>query len=93
LNLKDFATSNLTEDYPDIGRHEIVIPSKMLYDFLLQAEMRTETQKQHRGATNSIRPGVLKRRRPVTPDKSDTQSEEEEPKRARHDDSDYCPSS
>ncbi|KAL3490935.1 hypothetical protein BJX62DRAFT_225614 [Aspergillus germanicus] len=92
LSLKDFATSNLAEHYPDIGRHEIVIPSKMLYDFLSQAEKRTETQKQHRGATNRIRPGILKRRRPVTPGESDTQSEEEEPKRTRNDDSDYCPS-
>ncbi|KAA8649665.1 hypothetical protein EYZ11_011611 [Aspergillus tanneri] len=91
LNLKDFATVDLIKNYTDLCRHEIVISSKTLCDFLSQAESRQETQERHMGSTNRIRPGVQKRRRPVTPD-SDTQSEEET-KRVRYDDSEYYPSS
>lgn len=92
LNLKDFATADLTKDYPDLDRHEIKITSRQLCDFLAQAESRQQTQDRHTGSTNSIRPGVRKRRRTVTPD-SDSQPEQEGPKRHRHDDSEYHPSS
>lgn len=92
LNLKDFAPADLTNEYPDLDRHEIMISSRQLCDFPAQAESRQEAQDRHNGSTNKIRPGVRKRCRTVTPE-SDSQSEQEGPKRRRHDDSEYHPSS
>ncbi|OJZ79964.1 hypothetical protein ASPFODRAFT_54194 [Aspergillus luchuensis CBS 106.47] len=69
-----------------------MISSRQLCGFLSQAESRQETQERHIGSINYIRPGARKRRRTVTPG-SDSQSEQEGPKRHRHDDSEYHPSS
>ncbi|KAF9882888.1 hypothetical protein FE257_004925 [Aspergillus nanangensis] len=92
LKLNDFATIDLTKDYPGLHKHEIVISSTQLCEFLSRAELRQETQERHAGSTNSIRPGVQKRRRPVTPE-SDSLSEDGPAKRGHYDDSEYLPSS
>ncbi|KAL4927742.1 uncharacterized protein BDV17DRAFT_282406 [Aspergillus undulatus] len=95
LSLKDFATVDLTKNYPNLSEHEIMISSKQLCEFLQRAESRQATQEKCVGSTNRIPPGVQKRRRPVTPE-SDTQSEGREAKRGRYDgddDSEYYPSS
>ncbi|KAH3055757.1 hypothetical protein KXW16_006504 [Aspergillus fumigatus] len=91
LNLKDFATVELTRSYPNLDSQEIIISSKQLCEFLSRAESRQETEERRNGSTNRIRSGVQKRRRPSTPD-SDSQTGEEN-KRGRYDDSEYHPSS
>lgn len=95
LSLKDFATVDLTQDFPNLSEREIIISSKQLCEYLQRAESRQATQEKCVGSTNRVPLGVQKRRRPVTPE-SDTQSEGRETKRGRCDgdsDSEYYPSS
>ncbi|EAL86725.1 uncharacterized protein AFUA_7G08520 [Aspergillus fumigatus Af293] len=95
LSLRDFATDPLLEEYADINQ-EVVITAQQLCAFLQSAEARQSAQIHHEGSVNTIRPGVLKRRRHITPSdvtgSDDEQTSERETKRGRSD-SDYHPSS
>ncbi|KAH1396915.1 hypothetical protein KXX51_008078, partial [Aspergillus fumigatus] len=66
LSLRDFATDPLLEEYADINQ-EVVITAQQLCAFLQSAEARQSAQIHHEGSVNTIRPGVLKRRRHITP--------------------------
>ncbi|KAB8213195.1 hypothetical protein BDV33DRAFT_210439 [Aspergillus novoparasiticus] len=95
LSLRDFATDPLLEEYADINQ-EVVITAQQLCAFLQSAEARQSAQIHHEGSVNTIRPGVLKRRRRTTPSDAtgsdDEPTSEREAKRGRSD-SDYHPSS
>lgn len=91
LSLRDFATDPLLEEYADINQ-EVVITAQQLCAFLQSAEARQSAQIHHEGSVNTIRPGVLKRRRRTTPSDAtgsdDEPTSERETKRGRSD-SDY----
>ncbi|KAB8240717.1 hypothetical protein BDV35DRAFT_108602 [Aspergillus flavus] len=95
LSLRDFATDPLLENYADINQ-EVVITAQQLCAFLQSAEARQSVQEHHEGLVNTIRPGVLKHRRRITPSDAtgsdDEPTSERETKRGRSD-SDYHPSS
>ena len=100
LSLQDFATEHLMQEYAPLDQ-EIVITSQQLCAFLQSAEERQKAQIHHQGSVNTIRPGVLKRRRRTPP--SDTTGSDQESTRQRRtrrkmdhsksSDSDYHPSS
>ncbi|THC87068.1 hypothetical protein EYZ11_013486 [Aspergillus tanneri] len=97
LSLRDFATDTLLEKYADLDQ-EVVITAQQLCAFLQVAEARQSAQIHHKGSVNTIRPGVLKRRRRATPSDAtgsdDEPTSERETKRGRaRSDSDYHPSS
>ncbi|KAE8350060.1 hypothetical protein BDV28DRAFT_151306 [Aspergillus coremiiformis] len=62
LNLPDFGTTDLTNNYTDLCRHHIIISSQKLCGFLSDAELRQKTEERHIGSADRIRPGVQKRR-------------------------------